>query len=300
MNIPTSFFHFPFIQRVLTDSIYPIATLTFLRGTISVTVPYPLQCHRSVGPHIFSTFRSDPTSTFLSFYPVDKNLSLSNVTSPMSGKKAYFTESGASAKAGHWLNKYSLGYRREGRIGFDPRKAALLVIDMQCYFLEKGSHAFIPSAPAIVPAIGRLCELFRDLGRPIIFTRHIANSSPRTMLEWWGDQIMRGDPLSELCDDLDPSMGTVIEKSTYDAFLGTELEEILEGQDVTQVVICGVMTHLCCESTARSAFNRGFFVFFPIDGTATYGKEFHLATLRNLAHGFAIPALMKELLEASL
>jgi len=218
----------------------------------------------------------------------------------MSGKKAYFTASGASAKAGHWLKKYELGYRRAGRIGFDPGKAALLVIDVQRYFLEEDSHAFIPSAPAIVPGIGRLCELFHHRGRPVIFTRHMADSSPRTMLEWWGDQIMRGDPRSELCGDLDPSLGRVLEKSTYDAFLGTELQEILEGENVTQVVISGVMTHLCCESTARSAFNRGFFVFFPIDGTATYGNEFHLATLRNLAHGFAVPALIKELLEAFL
>jgi bifunctional isochorismate lyase/aryl carrier protein len=47
------------------------------------------------------------------------------------------------------------------------------------------------------------------------------------------------------------------------------------------------MTHLCCETTARAAFTRGFQVFFPIDGSATYTREFHLATLRNLGHGFA-------------
>ncbi len=58
------------------------------------------------------------------------------------------------------------------------------------------------------------------------------------------------------------------------------------------------MTHLCCETTARSAFVRGFEVFFTIDGTATYNKEFHFATLHNLAHGFALPILVDEILDA--
>jgi isochorismate hydrolase len=56
------------------------------------------------------------------------------------------------------------------------------------------------------------------------------------------------------------------------------------------------MTHLCCETSARSAFMRGFEVFFPIDGTATYNRDFHLATLRNLAHGFATMTTVRELL----
>ncbi|MES0360330.1 MAG: isochorismatase family protein, partial [Anaerolineales bacterium] len=59
----------------------------------------------------------------------------------------------------------------------------------------------------------------------------------------------------------------------------------------------GVMTHLCCETTARSAFVRGFEVFFVIDGTATYNEDYHMATLLNLAHGFTTPVLTKEVLK---
>lgn len=55
------------------------------------------------------------------------------------------------------------------------------------------------------------------------------------------------------------------------------------------------MTHLCCETTARSAFIRGFDVFFTIDGTATYNEDFHFGTLYNLAHGFAVPLLIDEI-----
>jgi isochorismate hydrolase len=58
------------------------------------------------------------------------------------------------------------------------------------------------------------------------------------------------------------------------------------------------MTHLCCETTARSAFIHGFEVFFTIDGTATYTEAHHRATLLNLANGFATPVLVAELLAA--
>ena len=66
------------------------------------------------------------------------------------------------------------------------------------------------------------------------------------------------------------------------------------GQQVTDVVITGVMTHLCCETTARSAFVRGYRVWFPVDGTATFNLDFHLGTLRALAHGFASIPLVRD------
>jgi isochorismate hydrolase len=72
---------------------------------------------------------------------------------------------------------------------------------------------------------------------------------------------------------------------------------MLRASGVTQVVICGVMTHLCCESTARSAFMHGYEVFFPVDGTATYNLTYHRASLVNLAHGFASLYFVKDILD---
>ena len=87
-------------------------------------------------------------------------------------------------------------------------------------------------------------------------------------------------------------------KGHYDAFYETSLENVLQAGDVTQVVITGLMTHLCCETTARSAFMRGYEVFLAIDGTATYTEAFHRAALLNLAHGFVMPMLVEEILSA--
>ena len=94
------------------------------------------------------------------------------------------------------------------------------------------------------------------------------------------------------------TVGIVLSKHQYDAFYESNLESILGENEITDVVISGVMTHLCCETTARSAFVRGFQVWFTVDGTATYNREFHKATLVNLSHGFATPVLVDEVLAA--
>jgi nicotinamidase-related amidase len=116
------------------------------------------------------------------------------------------------------------------------------------------------------------------------------------MPRWWRDVIRADSPDSLLHASLDTSKGIVIEKPQYDAFHATLLEDVLRGRGVEQVVVSGVMTHLCCETTARSAFMRGFEVLFCVDGTATYTEAFHRSALLNLSHGFAVPVLCEETL----
>lgn len=184
-------------------------------------------------------------------------------------------------------------------ISFQPTRSALLVLDMQAYFLDPASHAYIPSAEAILDGIVELIKVFYDRGLPVIFSQHINTENDAGMMSaWWKDMITAQNPRHKIAPELDVSKGIVIQKSQYDAFHQTRLDEILRSKEVSQVVICGVMTHLCCETTARSAFMKGFQVFFPVDGTATYNLGFHRASLINLAHGFASIVLIKDLMEA--
>ncbi|RJP54119.1 MAG: isochorismatase family protein [Anaerolineaceae bacterium] len=174
-------------------------------------------------------------------------------------------------------------------------RAALLVLDMQNYFLREDAHAFIPSAPAILPNIQKLISEFESHNRPIVFTRHVNTDADAGMMSrWWRNVIRAESPDSLIHASLDTSKGIVLEKTQYDAFHNTSLEDILRGRGVEQVIVTGVMTHLCCESTARSAFMRGFEVLFCLDGTATYTEAFHRSALLNLSHGFAIPVLCEE------
>jgi isochorismate hydrolase len=207
----------------------------------------------------------------------------------------YFTPDNIHEKA------RELQQRLRGAVGdraraFTPGQAALLVIDMQRYFVEPGCHAFLPSAPAIVPGVRQLIADFAGRGRPVFFTRHLNTPQNAGMLaQWWSETISEDSAESEIISDFDLSKGTVVKKCQYDAFHGTQLEDELKKSAVAQLVITGVMTHLCCETTTRSAFVKGFEVFFTIDGTATASEDFHVATLLNLAHGFASPVLVEDI-----
>lgn len=74
-------------------------------------------------------------------------------------------------------------------------------------------------------------------------------------------------------------------KNTYDAFINTNLEALLMDAGVTRVVVCGVMTDCCCDTTARSAFNRGWETWLVRDACGSASKAQHEAGLR--AYGFA-------------
>lgn len=177
------------------------------------------------------------------------------------------------------------------------RRPALLVLDMQQYFLHEDSHAFVPSAPAIIPGMIQLVDLFLQVAFPVLFTRHInSKEDAGNMSFWWRDLITIDHPHSGLIEPFSRFDKDATIKTQYDAFLGTSLQQQLDALQVTDVIITGVMTHLCCETTARSAFMRGYQVWFPVDGTATYNPDFHLGSLRNLAHGFAHIPLMRDLI----
>jgi len=212
-------------------------------------------------------------------------------------KETYFTAATIASKSREMLS--SLPSFPHRRLAFLPERSALLALDLQAWFLDQASHAFVPSAPAILPGITALIRAYSARRLPVFLTRHLNTPEDAGMMaSWWSDLITEEAPGSGLDPRLPPENGLVIRKSRYDAFFDTPLDALLRERGVSQVVVCGVMTHLCCETTARSAFMRGFEVFFSVDGTATYTEAFHRASLLNLAHGFAQPVLMADLLEA--
>ena len=212
-------------------------------------------------------------------------------------KEVYFTEDTIREKSRELLASLKSFRRRHPEIQFQPSQAALLILDMQKYFLQEDSHAFVPSAPAIVEKINKLISFFLRMDQPVFATQHI--NTPEDggmMLTWWQDLIKSNTSCSHFITTLNLQKSIQIKKTQYDAFLHTSLEQQLHQYNIKQVVITGIMTHLCCESTARSAFMHGFEVFFTVDGTATYTQEQHHASLLTLSHGFAIPVLVEELL----
>ncbi len=164
----------------------------------------------------------------------------------------------------------------------EPRKSAILFIDLQEYFRE--------IALPILTNIKKILVRGREKNIPIIFTQHshAPGESQGILGDWWPELIIKGTPESQLLPELEVQPSEiVIGKNRYNAFYNTGLEQSLIEAKISDVIIAGVMTNLCCETTAREAFVRDFRVFFLADGTATVNEEFHMASLVNLSYGFA-------------
>jgi len=202
-------------------------------------------------------------------------------------------------KDGSGLMKFTAeleGIRRRRPWTLDPGRCALMILDMQEYFLRPESHAYLPGAPVILPGLKKLQRRFLESNRPVIHTRHLNRPGRAGLMEtWWRDLIRKESPLSAVTPELSDPRVKVVVKSQYDAFFRTRLESWLRQKEISQLVITGVVTHLCVETTIRSAFVRGFSCFLPVDGTATYDRSYFRGSVRNLAHGFAVPVGIEEI-----
>lgn len=189
----------------------------------------------------------------------------------------------------------------------DIAHPALLVIDMQRYFLERGADASLAQGPGIIPRVLSLIGAFRKAHLPIVFTRHAhRRDGPAGQMErWWRGRLPReGDQQSELIASIVPEPGEIfLTKTRYSAFEGTDLDDQLRSRGATTVVLCGVMTNLCVETTARHAFMKDFQPVVISDACAANDEAHHRAALLNLSYGFAIiettESIMKNIMQQS-
>jgi len=211
----------------------------------------------------------------------------------------YVTAETLDERAGIWLDQ--IGPFNQHDLELDGDRAALLVIDMQRFFLDPDSPTFTCGGLAVLPNVRKLIEAFRRAGRPVIYTRHVHhpdNLDAGIMGWWWKGMCREGTPESEIHDRIAPRPEEkVILKHRYSAFYNTDLETVLRCLKIEDLVISGIMTNMCCESTARDAYYRDYRLFFPADATGSVNERMHLASLLNLAWGFACVNTTGEILD---
>ncbi|MFH1724383.1 MAG: isochorismatase family cysteine hydrolase [Elusimicrobiota bacterium] len=177
-------------------------------------------------------------------------------------------------------------YARPGP-GLRRERSALLVVDMQRFFLDPGGPAYLPSGAAVLPAVRRLVDAFRDAGRPVAYGVYVtAPGGP--MARRWRRRCPPRSRWAGLAEGLEAGRGErLFVKSGYSALRGTGLGAWLRVRGVSDLVVAGVMTNLCVEATVRDAFDAGLNVFVPLDGCAAGAEELHVGSLRTMAQGFA-------------
>ena len=119
------------------------------------------------------------------------------------------------------------------------------------------------------------------------------------MTRWWAKVCRDGLPESRVTAALAPRPGeTVLRKTRYSAFSNPRLAGALRDAGVSDLVVCGLATNLCVESTARAAFDLGLSTFVPADATVAHDEELHLGALRSLAQGFSRVMLVDDIAAA--
>jgi len=210
----------------------------------------------------------------------------------------YVTIENLDTKTREWLER--IQPYNQHRMKLNVGASALLVVDMQRFFLDPASPMYTCGGTAILPKVKQLIEAFRREERPVLFTRHVHHPwdlDSGIMGWWWKDKCLEGSAESEIHPDLTPlPKEKVIFKHRYSAFYNTDLEIVLRCLKVEDLVISGVMTNMCCESTARDAYYRDYRVFFLADGTGSINEEMHLASLLNLGFGFAYVTTSDEIM----
>lgn len=181
-----------------------------------------------------------------------------------------------------------------------PATTALLVVDMQVVFVEEGQPATGPHSAAIVPNITRLARTVRDAGGVVAFTRHtVVDDGPGAMPAWQRERPAMARLEAFFRDgtrehDVDGSMDRqpsdiVLNKHRFSAFAhnSSTLHEELQARGIDTVIVTGVVTNCCCETTARDASMLGYKTFFVRDGNAALTDEEHNAALLTLGVIFA-------------
>jgi ureidoacrylate peracid hydrolase len=188
---------------------------------------------------------------------------------------------------------------RRGRLhvheNLDPRKTALIVVDMQNGFcVEEVAAAYVPYAAGIVPAINRLAAAVRRTGGKVFWIKQtVDEESAIAWSEWLGmmnaqtrqrivTNLAPGSRGHELYAGLDVQADDeIVQKYRFSAFVqgASDLPQRLRQQGYDTVLITGTVTNVCCESSARDAMMLNFKTVMVSDANATRTDEEHNATL---------------------
>lgn len=208
--------------------------------------------------------------------------------------------SGPRPKLHNWLieqREYDRQEQRRGRRhayeSVDPRRAALVVIDMVPFFVEESGYC-----RGILPNIIRLADTLRTAGGAVAWVVPGADQPhPDLTREFFGEDVAElfrasggaGPIPGRVWAGLSPQAKDLyFEKSAYSAFFpgSSDLPAVLRARGIDTVLITGTLTNICCESSARDACASGFRVIFIADGTAARRDQDHNAALHNIYRSF--------------
>jgi isochorismate hydrolase len=182
----------------------------------------------------------------------------------------------------------------------DPARAALLIHDMQHYFLNF-FHRGQPPLSTLIHNIQRLRQAAAAAGVPVLYTAQpggMTRQERGLLMDIWGPGMSKDPEEREIVPELAPAPeDIVITKWRYSAFARSDLAAMLRRLERDQLIVCGVYAHVGCLMTACDAFTEDIQPFLPADAIADFSPEYHQLALRYAAERCAVTPTTQELLE---
>lgn len=181
----------------------------------------------------------------------------------------------------------------------DTGRAALLIHDMQNYFLRPFEAGISPIAP-VIANIGSIAAACRARGVPVFYTAQRGNQDRRDrglQADLWGPGMSDSADHQPIVAQLAPEPADfVLTKHRYSAFHRSTLEYDLRARGRDQLVICGIYAHIGCLTTAADAFMRDVEPFFVADGVADFSREKHDLAVKYVADVCGVPMMTRDIL----
>ncbi|EEM05505.1 isochorismatase [Bacillus pseudomycoides] len=182
----------------------------------------------------------------------------------------------------------------------DPKRAVLLIHDMQEYFLD-AYHVEESPRVELISNIQSIRKTCKEIGVPVVYTAQPGGQTPEQrglLQDFWGAGIPDGPHKKKIVDELTPDEDDIfLTKWRYSAFKKTNLLEILREQGRDQLIICGVYAHIGCLLTACEAFMDGIQPFFVADAVADFSQEHHKQALQYASDRCAVTIITNLLLK---
>lgn len=163
-----------------------------------------------------------------------------------------------------------------------PERAALLIHDMQKYFLRPFGDSPEPLG-SLVRNIAALADAARKAGLPVFYTAQEGNQDRRDrglQAEFWGPGMSRAPEHQDIISELTPETGDfVLVKHRYSAFQRSNMETLMRVRGRDQLIICGVYAHIGCQLTAAEAFQRDIEPLFVADALGDFSRDKHIAAI---------------------
>lgn len=183
----------------------------------------------------------------------------------------------------------------------ETRRAALLIHDMQRYFLRRFQERESPLAPAIAH-IARLAEHARAQGIPVFYTAQRGNQDRRDrglQADLWGPGMTADPKDQEIIPELAPQKGDfVLVKHRYSAFQRSNLADLMRVRQRDQLIVTGVYAHIGCMMTAAEAFQMDIQPFLAGDALADFNRKDHDLALAWVAANCGVPVNTDALIAA--